>query len=128
MKKIANYNLIEEIGSGAFGKVYLASKNNNQYAVKIIKIEDNDNYDKYCNEIEILSRIDHPNIINYIEAFKKGRSLVIIMEYVNGLNLTQYMDALRQRVRITLNSHFILRGFSCQEIRLYRSHWTCFRP
>lgn len=99
MKKIANYNLIEEIGSGAFGKVYLASKNGNQYAVKVIKIEDNENYDKYCNEIEILSRLDHPNIINYIEAFKKGRSLVIIMEYVNGLNLTQYMDALRQRVR-----------------------------
>jgi serine/threonine protein kinase len=38
IKKVANYNLIEEIGRGAYGKVYLANKNGKDYAVKIIKI------------------------------------------------------------------------------------------
>lgn len=106
LKRIANYNLIEEIGRGAYGKVYLARKNGKEYAVKIIEIEKEQDYETNSKEIEILSRIEHPNIINYFEAFKKGKSLVIIMEFVNGLNLTQYMDALRERV-ILLYCQFI---------------------
>jgi serine/threonine protein kinase len=58
IKRIADYDLIEEIGQGAYGKVYLSVKNNQKYAVKIVKIESNVEYEKNCKEIEILSRVN----------------------------------------------------------------------
>lgn len=57
LKRIADYDLIEEIGQGAYGKVYLAEKNDKKYAVKIVKIESSREYEKNSKEIEILSRV-----------------------------------------------------------------------
>jgi len=57
IKRVADYDLIEEIGQGAYGKVYLAIKNNKKYAVKIVKIESSVEYEKNSKEIEILSRV-----------------------------------------------------------------------
>lgn len=57
LRRIADYDLIEEIGQGAYGKVYLAEKNQKKYAVKIVKIESSREYEKNSKEIEILSRV-----------------------------------------------------------------------
>eukprot|EP01006_Ploeotia_vitrea_P019284 TRINITY_DN51456_c0_g1_i2.p1 TRINITY_DN51456_c0_g1~~TRINITY_DN51456_c0_g1_i2.p1 ORF type:complete len:605 (+),score=81.08 TRINITY_DN51456_c0_g1_i2:221-2035(+) len=39
------------------------------------------------NEVDILTRIDHPNIIKYIEHYKRDGILVIVMEYADGGDL-----------------------------------------
>lgn len=57
MKRIADYDLIEEIGQGAYGKVYLALKNEKKFAVKVVRIESSEEYEKNSKEIEILSRV-----------------------------------------------------------------------
>ena len=60
IKRVADYDLIEEIGQGGYGKVYLATKNKKKYAVKIVKIQSKLEYEKNSKEIEILSRVLKP--------------------------------------------------------------------
>lgn len=39
LEVVGNYNLLEELGQGAFGYVYLAKKGNNEYALKRLNLE-----------------------------------------------------------------------------------------
>ena len=66
--KYEELTFIKPIGKGAFGTVYLTTKdgNINYFATKIIKksIADSPRVKKYFhNEIEILKEIEHKNIM-----------------------------------------------------------------
>lgn len=98
LRKVGEYYLVEVIGQGAFGKVYLAMKNGQKYAIKELFIENRSGIEKVYKEIEILSELEHPNIINYTESFKKGNHIYIVMEYIEGVTLLEYMRLLRERV------------------------------
>jgi len=40
MEVVGNYNILEELGQGAFGYVYLAKKGVNEYALKRLNLEE----------------------------------------------------------------------------------------
>ncbi len=97
LRSVSSYSFIEVIGQGAFGKVYLAQKDDYLYAVKEIPLNGQDP-EKIYKEIRILARLSHPSITNYVDAFKKGNYIYIVMEYVEGLTLQEYIRALNERV------------------------------
>lgn len=45
------------------------------------------------NEVEVFSKLHHPNIICYIGSFIRADTLVIEMEYANGGTLAQKISA-----------------------------------
>ena len=49
-------------------------------------------------EIELLKKVDHPNIVKIYEIFKDEKALYIVMEYIEGIELFQYII---ERVKIT---------------------------
>ena len=65
IKKVADYSLLDLLGAGAYGKVYLALKAGKFYAIKVIPITSEVEYDKNCKEIEILSIVSPKNIKNF---------------------------------------------------------------
>ena len=69
-----DYNEIKMLGEGSYGKVYLVSHKiiGAIRAMKVIKkIEnyDENNTLEILNEINVLKKIDHPNIIKIFELF-----------------------------------------------------------
>lgn len=64
-----DYKEIQKIGSGGFGNVYLSRYylDNQQYAIKKIILQDKsfEELKKIVSEIEIISKLNHPNIIRY---------------------------------------------------------------
>ena len=72
-----NMKICREISRGSFGIVYMGIKNNKYYAIKILKKLHNEKND----EIDILKQLDHPNIIKYVESYKKKDKIYIITEY-----------------------------------------------
>ena len=42
--------------------------------------------------------LNHPNIIDYIDAFKKQSSIYIVTKHIDGLTLNEYIKALKERV------------------------------
>ena len=90
------YKVIEKIGAGAFGKVYKVRNLITQQlrAMKMIK-KDSINYQddsrEFLKEIEILSKIDHPNIIKIFEYFLDDVNYYIITELCEGGELIEQL-------------------------------------
>lgn len=88
------YNRIGTIGKGAFAVVYkVTSKYDGRpYAAKELEkrrfIKNGVLDQKVENEMKIMERVQHPNIVRYIENFDwDDRLLIIIMEYVSDGDL-----------------------------------------
>jgi len=82
------YELKTELGRGAFSIVYLATNKGTgqQYAVKVINKKDlGKDYEKNLKmEVDILKKVNHPNIIALKELFDTPDKLYLVMELVTG--------------------------------------------
>jgi calcium-dependent protein kinase len=92
-----NYNISAKIGSGAFGYVRLAvhKDSNQKRAIKTIDKEtitkDMKERSKFFNEVDILRRADHPNIIRLYEFYEDDRHYHLVTEYVAGGELFDFI-------------------------------------
>lgn len=83
------YKIKEKIGEGGFGKVYLAQQKftNHYFAIKIFRQSffSAKNLNHLYKEIEILKKLDHPNIIKLYSNFVLDYDrIVLILEYISG--------------------------------------------
>ncbi|XP_053984101.1 calcium/calmodulin-dependent protein kinase type 1 isoform X1 [Hylaeus volcanicus] len=82
------YVLKELLGTGAFSEVRLAESKdrpNQMFAVKIIdKKALKGKEDSLENEIKVLRRLTHPNIVQLLETFEDKHKVYLIMELVTG--------------------------------------------
>ncbi|KAJ3288099.1 Protein kinase [Rhizoclosmatium sp. JEL0117] len=86
------YRKIKLVGQGASGKVYL-SKNVFDpsapvVAVKQMVLAKQARKDLLLNEIMLMKKLSHPNIIQYIDSYIDGGDLWLILEYMEGGELT----------------------------------------
>lgn len=91
--KITNfYDLQHEIGSGACGKVVVASnKNGQKFAVKIIQKKTIKNIKEIISEINFSTKLKHPNIIEFYEVFEDKDSIYYVMELGEGGDLFDFI-------------------------------------
>ena len=87
----SNYKISPQskiLGAGSFGKVFLSESvldPNFKVAVKVVnKHKLRDALDQIKEEISILSKLDHPNIVKYYETYDDPKYMYIVMEYCNG--------------------------------------------
>ena len=80
-----SYEIIKKIGEGSYGVVYLIKhkKKSKLYVLKKIDLKDlsEGEIKETYNEVNLLKKLDHPNIIKFIEVIKSPRYLEIITEY-----------------------------------------------
>ncbi|CAF0731145.1 unnamed protein product [Brachionus calyciflorus] len=77
------WQILNEIGDGAFSKVFRAKnrETNEIVAAKIITKCEPDELNEHMIEVEILRNTNHKNIIQFYEAFYHKKSLWILIEY-----------------------------------------------
>jgi len=108
--KIGRYELLELIGEGGMGLVYLAEQKEpvkRRLALKIIKpgMDSAQVIARFEAERQALALLDHPNIAHVFDAgtTETGRPY-FVMEYVKGMSITRYCDEYRldveQRLRL----------------------------
>ena len=91
------YNVVGRVGKGAFATVFeLATKAEGQlYAAKELekrKFIKNGVLDrKLDNEMQIMKSVSHPNIVQYVEYQDHTNHMYIIMEFVPGGDLQDYL-------------------------------------
>src|SRR5271165_1733530 len=96
MEQIGRYKIVGLIGRGGLGSVYLAEDAaiGRQVAVKVIPLRGADNeyqIKRIEREVSILGQLDHPNVIKIYDFGRTGDDAYIVMEYVDGGDLSQLM-------------------------------------
>ena len=92
-----DYILTKFIGKGTFGEVYLTEKRNTGllFATKRMSkdfVEDPKYIKYFNNEISILRRLNHKNIVKLESLKKTTNHYYVIMEYCNGGTLTECLE------------------------------------
>ena len=98
------YRIGRIIGQGGFAKVNLGLNvlTGRVVAIKSFnktiktKYGDNLNMDKILHEINLMRKLNHPNITKILETFEDEKFYFIIMEYINGGNLFSYVKKRRK--------------------------------
>ena len=91
------------LGTGSYSVVtkVLRQSDGKVYALKRVKIRKLDKREQKntLNEIRILASINHPNVVEYREAFidPKTNDLCIILEYLGGGDMFQKIKKLKKR-------------------------------
>ena len=92
------YNVKEHLlGAGAFGKVYLAESKENSNVKFAIKVMPTKNLtptlrELMNQELEILYKLDHPYICQYVESFMDQKYIYIVMELCPGKILFDVLE------------------------------------
>jgi len=91
------YRKIQELGYGGYAKVYRVQNKKTKavYACKELAKSKINDLTKFKNEINIMSKCDHPNIIKLYEIFETPKSFYLIMEKCNGGNLSYKVEQRR---------------------------------
>jgi len=98
-KQILNYKLTRLIGSGGMATVYEAEHikfKNKKVAIKVLKpiLASNENIKtRFENEASIMAGLEHPNITQVIDFEEKKDILAIVMQFLEGEDLTQYINS-----------------------------------
>lgn len=96
-KKLDGRYLIESlIGVGGMANVYKGRdvRTGNQIAVKVLKEEFLDNEElvrRFKNESKAISILNHPNIVKVYDVSVTDQLQYIVMEYIDGITLKEYL-------------------------------------
>ena len=97
--RIGPYKLLQEIGAGGFGVVFMAEQEHpvrRRVALKVIKLgmDTRETIARFEAERQALAMMDHPNIARVLDAgsTETGRPY-FVMELVKGVPVTEYCNA-----------------------------------
>jgi calcium-dependent protein kinase len=88
LKQIYKFDETKVLGTGHFGKVFLAynrKHKDHKVAVKVLNAAMSvDMIDHIKNEVMVLKELDHPNIVKYYETYVEDTKIYLVMEYISG--------------------------------------------
>ena len=107
--KSSDFEILQILGKGSQGNVYKVCSliNHKIYAMKIIDLDfpkemnenerkEKESEIKYAyNGIELLKKLNHPNVVKYYKHFKENNKIYIIMEYFDNGDLNTYIKVLK---------------------------------
>ena len=89
--KVFDFEILKELGSGSYGKVYLVKHKQTkaEYAIKVIDKKKNEMVDEknFRRAIEDMYKIHHPNIVKLFGHFEDYNYIYLIMEYFSKGNV-----------------------------------------
>ena len=109
-KILKDYTFVKNIGEGNFGKVKLTILNstNENYAIKILnkeKLKTQTRSSSY-NEIEVISKLKHQNIVHVEKIIEDEKNYYIIMEYCEKGELFDYIVSKERLGQFEASNYF----------------------
>lgn len=92
------YQILRAIGGGGMANVYLAEDMilDREVAIKILRFDfasDDDFIRRFRREAQSAASLDHPNIVSIYDVGEEDDIYYIVMEYVEGMTLKEYIHA-----------------------------------
>ncbi|HEY0992579.1 MAG TPA: serine/threonine-protein kinase, partial [Kofleriaceae bacterium] len=101
---IGRWEVVRRLGSGGMADVYLAQSKGEAGFEKLVAIKVMHSHlarnqravDHFLDEARLAARIHHPNVVAILDLGKIGNDYVIVMEYVDGVDLERLLACARQ--------------------------------
>jgi len=115
-EQVGPYRLLERIGRGGMGTVYLAERADGEFehrvAVKLLRrgLDTDDVVRRFLAERQILASLDHVNIARLLDGGTTGDGRpFVVMEHAHGVPITEYCDTGRLSIpeRLALFEHVL---------------------
>lgn len=95
---VGRYRIIERLGAGGMGVVYLAHDDelDRRVAVKVLRAntwESSQGQSRLLREARAMAKLSHPNVAHVYEVKREDPIVFIAMEYIDGENLRQWAAA-----------------------------------
>jgi eukaryotic-like serine/threonine-protein kinase len=129
-ERIGAYEVLNELGRGGMGAVYLARRADGQFekrvAIKILKrgTDTDEVLRRFRIEQQILANLEHPNITRLLDAGTTGDGLpYFVMEFIDGTPITKFV----QRKNMDLGGRLRLFLKVCSAVELAHRHHIIHR-
>ncbi|MCL4505721.1 MAG: serine/threonine protein kinase [Chloroflexi bacterium] len=103
------YRMVQPIGQGGMGSVYLAEDTRlegRKCAIKAVRIDPaagqeiiSELQHQFSREASVLARLDHPNLPKVSDYFTEAAQDYLVMDYVSGKDLKEIVDEARRNSR-----------------------------
>ncbi|CAD8078706.1 unnamed protein product [Paramecium sonneborni] len=98
---IADFEILRKLGQGSYSSVYKVRRKSDgqEYAMKKVQMNGLSIKEKQnaLNEVRILASLSNFHIIGYREAFIKGETLFLILEFAGGGDLQQKIEYTKKK-------------------------------
>lgn len=89
---LEKYRLLERLGKGGSGAVYLAAHvpMHRYVALKVLpaaQLQDKETLERFSREVRAIAALDHPHLVRAHDAGQDGATHFLVMEYVDGSSL-----------------------------------------
>ncbi|MFN0111887.1 MAG: protein kinase domain-containing protein [Blastocatellia bacterium] len=105
-KTVSHYHILEELGAGGMGVVYLAENLNLKKQVAIKIANQTADRARFLSEAHLAASLDHPNVATIYDSGEEEGVSFIVMEFVKGKKFSQSLAAneltLDERLKIVL--------------------------
>jgi serine/threonine protein kinase len=109
------YRPLLELGRGGMARVYLAESLSSGLLRKLVVVKvlnqelaaDPEMRRSFIREAEISSRLNHPNIGNVTEVFEQGTTAMMVMQYLEGLTLSEIASRLKGAIPLKLHLNIL---------------------
>src|SRR5262249_43126100 len=109
---IGKYKVLEQLGSGGMGSVYLCEHMlmRRRVAVKVLptaKAEDPAALERFYREARAVAALDHPNIVRAYDIDEEDKLHFLVMEYVDGSSLQEIVKKANRPLDPIRAAHYI---------------------
>lgn len=93
------YRIERALGSGGFGHVYLSvdTQTNALCAIKEYLVTGSNGKAQLEHEAQVLKQLHHPNLPAFLESFDERAHYYVVLGYIEGKDLTDYIRDVRQK-------------------------------
>ncbi len=95
--QVGDYEVLEKLGAGGVGRVYKVRHRitGRIEALKLLlpaRSLDEESRERFLREVRVQANLQHPNIASVLTAFESQDGLVLVMEFVEGESLGEYLE------------------------------------
>ena len=91
-----NYNVIEKIGKGSYGKIFKAQRKRDGEVLALKRIDvanlSAPEQTDTLNEVRLMGQLEHEHIVRFYDAFMEDNAIWIAMELIEGGDLGAVID------------------------------------
>ncbi|MBZ5710961.1 serine/threonine-protein kinase [Nannocystis pusilla] len=110
-QKIARYAVLQSLGVGGMGEVYLAydDKLDRKVAIKLVRLDRDGGLERastrLIREAQALAQLSHPNVVQVYETGNFEGRVFIAMEFVRGVHMRRWLETATRTWRQVLDAY-----------------------